>query len=422
MKRIFRAISTPTARSSAVFYFGSFGLSIFRYLFHLILLRLLAPAAYGEFLSYLSLIYLLGIPTGTIATVIIKYVAEFKGKDDKVSINLFFHYLLRTVTPIAVFLGIALIFLSGPLSFIFKANSLAFIVLGISVFISLYQTIIGSYLVAYQKFVFQTIVGFAGVLVTIVLSIFFIRLGFGATGAVIGQLLGSVATSVIIFLNVRPSVYPKIVIKKSPHFSLGGLMGYSFIYALGTMSLISTDILMVRALFDPHLSGIYSALSILGRMILFGLTPLVALVLPIAAHRHAASGSARSILMKLGAVVLLFGATGAGIFSLFPTLIIRVLSGSAYLEAAPFLSIFAFTMVFFALSQFILSYLMAIGRPRANIFLLVATIAQPILFYVFRGSFPLVIWSNFGLHLLLTTFLIVFLLSRNDHKVFHPSR
>ena len=93
MKRIFRAISTPTARSTAFFYFGSFGLNVFRYFFHLILLRFLAPAEYGEFLSYLSLTYLLGIPTGTIATVITKYVAEFKGKGDKTSINLFFHYL-----------------------------------------------------------------------------------------------------------------------------------------------------------------------------------------------------------------------------------------------------------------------------------------------------------------------------------------
>jgi len=415
MKRIFRAISTPTARSTAIFYFGSFGLSVFRYLFHLILLRFLAPAEYGEFFSYLSLTYLLGIPTGTIATVITKYVAEFKGKGDKTSINLFFHYLIRTVTPLAVFLGLALILLSGPLSFIFKAHSLAFIVLGISVFISLYQTIIGSYLVAYQKFVFQTVLGLVSILLTIVFSILLIKFGFGATGAVIGQLLGSVVTSIIIFLNIRPSVYPKIVTKNPPHFSLGGFMGYSFIYALGTMSLISTDVLMVRALFNPHLSVIYSSLSILGRMILFGLTPLISLVLPMASHRQSAFGSAKTILIKLGSVTVIFGIVGAGIFSLFPTLIIRILSGAAYLEAAPFLSVFAFTMVFLALSQFILAYLLALSHPRATLLLLSATVIQPFLFYVFRGSFSLVIWSNFAIHLLLLSSLIFFLFSRTKH-------
>src|SRR3989339_16918 len=409
MKRIFRAISTPTARSTAFFYFGSFGLNVFRYFFHLILLRFLAPAEYGEFLSYLSLTYLLGIPTGTIATVITKYVAEFKGKGDKTSINLFFHYLIRTVTPIASFLGLALIFLSGPLSHVFKAHSLALIVLGISVFIS-------PYLIAFQKFTFQTVLGLVSTFLTILFSIGLISLGFGATGAVIGQLLGSVVTSLIIFLDLRPSFYPKVVTKKPPHFSLGGFMGYSFIFALGTMSLMSTDILMVRALFNPHLSGIYSSLSILGRMILYGLTPLISLVLPIASHRQAISGTAKNILIKLGSVTVLFGLIGAGIFSMFPTLIIRILSGVAYLEAAPFLSVFAFTMVFFALSQFILSYQMAISRPRATLLLLAATLTQPVLFYIFRGSFSLVIWSNFTVHLLLLSSLLFFLFSRvNNH-------
>jgi O-antigen/teichoic acid export membrane protein len=401
MRRIIKALYTPTARSTAIFYFGSFGLSIFRYLFHLILLRFLAPAEYGEFLSYLSLIYLLGIPTGTIGTVITKYVAEFKGKDDKASINLYFHYLIRTFTPVSLVLGISLILLSGPLASVFKAHSLAFVILGISVFISLYQTIIFSYIAAFQKFIFQTIVGLAGVIVTIVISIFLIRLGFGATGAVIGQIAGTLATTLLVYLNIKSSVNPKLIINKPTSFSMGGFMGYSFLYALGTMSLISTDVLVVRALFDPHLSGIYSALSILGRMILFGLTPLVALVLPMASHRYAASGSAKSILVKLGTVIILFGVIGAGIFSFFPALIIRVLSGSAYLEATPFLSIFAFTMVFFALSQLILAYFMAIGRPQANRLLLVATLVQPLMFYVFRSSFGLVIWTNFGLHLVL---------------------
>jgi len=196
---------------------------------------------------------------------------------------------------------------------------------------------------------------------------------------------------------------------------LGGFMGYSFIYALGTMSLISTDVLMVRALFNPHLSGIYSSLSILGRMILFGLTPLISLVLPMASHRQSAFGSAKTILIKLGSVTVIFGIVGAGIFSLFPTLIIRILSGAAYLEAAPFLSVFAFTMVFLALSQFILAYLLALSHPRATLLLLSATVIQPFLFYVFRGAFSLVIWSNFAIHLLLLSSLIFFLFSRTKH-------
>lgn len=408
-RRLLKAISTPTAKSSAIFYFGNFINSIFRYLFHLVLLRFLVPAEYGEFLSYLSLIYLLNIPMGTIATVITKYVSEFKGKDDDTSINLFFHFIIRKFTPVSLVIGALLVLLSGPLANLFKASSTAFIILGISVLISLYQSVLNSYVIAFQKFVFQTLVGLLGVLITIIFSVVLIKAGFGATGAVVGQILGGIIPSLIIFLNLKPSIYPALATKKPVTFSLGSFMGYSFLFALGTMSLISTDVLMVRILFDTHTSGIYSSLSILGRMILFGLLPLVSLVLPIASHRHAATGSAKSILIKLGSVIVVFGVIGAGIFTLFPSLIIRVLSGAAYLEAATYLPVFAFTMVLFVLSQFLLSYLMAIGKPKANLLLLITTLLQPILIIISGSSLSGVVMANFGLHLVLFSLLITLL-------------
>ncbi|HSV94381.1 MAG TPA: hypothetical protein VLH94_00175 [Spirochaetia bacterium] len=412
MKRLFRAISTPTARSSAFYYFGNFALSFSRYLFHLILLRLLVPSEYGEFLSYLSLLYLLGIPMGTIANVVTKFVANFKGKGDSISINQFFYYLLKRISPIVFILGSLLIVFSNQLATIFKAQSMAFVVLGVSIFISLFQTIVNSYIIAFQKFVYQTIVGFLGVTATILLSVFFIKLGMGATGAVLGQLVAGAITSIILFLSIRQSVIPQINQTNKTKFNLSGFTGYSFIFALGTASLISTDVLMVRAFFDSHTSGLYSSLSILGRMILFGLTPISALVLPMAAHRHAQNTSTKSIFLKLGSAILVFGIIGATIFSLFPVKVITLLSGAAYLEASPLLSFFAFSMAFLGFSQFILTYLMATGKPQANILLLLATIIQPISVYFFRNSFTNTVLANFVLQIVLFISLLLYIYSK----------
>lgn len=419
MQRLFKSLLTPTAHSSAIYYFGNFILSFSRYLFHLILLRLLIPAEYGEFLSYLSLTYLLGIPTATIGTIVTKFVSDYKGNGDSASINQFFYYLLRFLSPIVFIVGSLLILFSGSLALVFKAHSMAFVILGISVFISLFQTIITSYIIAFQKFVFQTIVGFGGVVATILLSIVFIKLGMGATGAVLGQILAGVITSIILFLSIRKSILPVVNNRKNTKFDLGRFTGYSFIFALGTASLISTDVLLVRAFFDSHTSGLYSALSVLGRMILYGLTPLCALVLPIAAHRHAQNTTTHPVFLKLGSVILLFGTIGAGIFSLFPSQIIGLLSGSAYLEAAPLLPYFAFTMVFFAFSQFILSYLMATNRPQANILLLITTILQPITFYSFRFSFSNTVHANFFLHLILFLSLSTYIFTQRLSKPKH---
>lgn len=408
MQRFLRAVTSKTAISTAIYYAGNFLLNIGRYFFHLILLRFLTPSEYGEFLSYLSLIYLLSIPMGTIANVVTKYVSEFQGRGDTKSINHFFYFLLRKVSPVAFGLGFLLIIFAVPLSNIFKAHSLAFIILGVSMFLSLFQTIIGSYLAAFQKFILQTVTGYLSVFLTIIFSVFFISLHLSATGAVLGQLLASVVVTLITFWAIKPAIIPKQKGSEEFKVDLRSFTGYSFIYSLGTMSLISTDVLLVRYLFDPVTSGIYSSLSILGRMIYFGLSPLTALALPIAAHRYASQGSARSVFIKLGSVLTLFGFIGAGIFSLFPTLIIKILSGAQYLSAAPLLPVFAFTMVFFALNQFTISYLMATGRPKANYLLLIATALQPVLYFIFRSSFLTVVWSNLFIHLGLFVLLIIY--------------
>lgn len=401
MRRFINAISTPTARSSAFFYFGSFALVFSKYIFHLVLLRLLVPSEYGEFLSYLSLTYLLGIPMGTIANVVTKFVSDFKGKEEYLSINQFFYYLLRVISPISFFLGVSLIVFSAPLASVFKAHSAAFSILGISIFISLFQTIFNSYISAFQKFIFQTVVGFVGVVITIILSVVFIKLGLGATGAVLGQLISGALISLILLIPIRKNIFPQVKTKVKPKFNLSKFTGYSFIYALGTASLISVDVLMVRALFDSHTSGLYSSISILGRMILFGLTPFSSLVLPITAHRHSQNSTTQSVFLKLGLVILVFGLLGAGLFSIFPGAIINLLSGPGYLEAAPLLPYFSFSMAFLAYSLFIISYLMATGRPQSNVFLLIATILQPIVFLVFRSSLSNIIFVNFLLQLFL---------------------
>jgi O-antigen/teichoic acid export membrane protein len=409
VKRILTYFDTPTARSSAFFYFSSIFASFFRYLFHLILLRLLAPSEYGEFSSYLSLIYILGIPTIIVSNVVVKYVSDFRGRGDDVSINQLFYFLLYKLSFITFPLGLLLIIFSTPLALLFKAHSLAFVVLGVSMFISVFQTIIGSYVFAYQKIVFVTIIGFVNVIVNILLAVIFIKLGFGATGVIVAQILAGILTTIVSIFQIYKVIFPRINFKSIPNFNFFGFIGYSFIYAVGTSMLISTDIILVRIFFDSHISGLYSSLIILGRMILFGLTPLISLVFPISAHRHAKSYKTNSIFAKLGLVILFFGLGAASIYSIFSDFIVSKMS-LAYIESAIWLPYVAFGMAFFAFSQFIISYLMATSRPQASILLLVATIVQPVLIYVLRGSFDNVIFGNFGLQFTLFLMLSLYVI------------
>lgn len=400
MKRFLGLLSTPTARSSAFYYFGNFTIGIGRYFFHLLLLRLLLPSEYGEFLAYLSLLYILGIPNTAVSNLVVKFVAEFKGKHDHHSINRLFYYLVKKLAPISLALGGLMVFFANPLSSIFKAHPTAFVILGLSLFIGLLSTIIRSYLLAFQRFVAHILIGFLDISVTLIFAYIFIKIGLSATGAVLAQILsGVISLSVCLYL-IRREILP-ISAKTNRKFNLSSFTGYSLMFAIGSLSLISSDVLLVRYYFSEHLSGIYSSLSVIGRIIYFGLGPLIGLVLPIASHRHAATGSSKGVFLKLGSVIITFGLLATLLFAIFPSLIMRTLSGANYLEGAALLPFFALSMLFFSFSMFILSYLMAIGKPKFNLYLLAATISQPLIVFLFHQSLNQVVGSNLILEFVL---------------------
>lgn len=400
MRRFIKSFLTPTARSTAFYYFGNFAVSGGRYFFHVLLLRLLLPSEYGEFLAYLSLLYILGIPNATVSNVVVKFVSEFRGKNDHHSINELFYYLIGKLTPLSLSFGIILILLSGPLSIALKAHPTAFVILGASLFISLLSTVIKSYLLAFQHLVSQIVIGFIEILSTLGLAYVFISMGLSATGAVLAQIIAGIIGVIISFWIIKKEVLPAIL-KTKRSFSLRSFTGYSLIYAVGSISLLSTDVLLARYFLTEHLSGIYSSLAVIGRTIYFGLGPLIGLVLPIASHRHSLLGTARSVFVKLGGVILTLGITATGIFVLFPNFIISSVSGANYLEATDYLPLFAITMLFFSLNIFLINYLMAIGKPRINIYLLIATIVQPVLISFFHNSLGQIVWSNLFVELVL---------------------
>lgn len=391
---------TPTAKSTAFYYLGNFAVSSGRYFFHILLLRLLLPSEYGEFLAYLSLLYILGIPTATVGSVVMKFVSDFRGRNDHRSINELFYYLIEKLTPPSLAIGIILIIFSSQLSVSLKAHPTAFIILGCSLFISIISTVIKSYLIAFGHLTAQIVIGFIEIVSTLGLAAIFITLGFSATGAVLAQIVAGIIGAIISFLVIKNEVLPSIL-KTKRKFYLRSFTVFSLIYALGSISLISTDVILARYFLSEHLSGIYSSLAVIGRTIYFGLGPLIGLVLPIASHRHSLSGTSKSVFIKLGGAILVLGVITTSIFVLFPNLIISFVSGANYTEAANYLPIFAVSMFMFSINLFLVNFLMAIGKQKVNLFLLCATVIQPTLLSFIHTSIYQFVWINMAVQFLL---------------------
>lgn len=408
MIRYIRSLKTPSVRNSGVYYLGSLIGNFGGYLFHLILLRLLTPAIYGEFLTYVSFLYLLAIPSGTISVFVTKYIANRHGKNNVLAINNFFYLILGKIIAPLTTIGILVIIFAPSLSVLFKANPSAFIVLGLNVVISLLSSVIRSYVLAFQHYFFNTAVVVSETLIKIILAYFFIMLGYGATGGVLALLITSLTSLVICFLKIKPALIPKLSKKTKTKIKLRRIFTNSFIYSAGFLSLMSTDVILVRLYFDTHTSGLYSGLSMLGRMIFYGTTPLAGFLLPFVANRYAKKQKTKIVFLKLGIVTTILGVIGLSIFTLIPEKIIIIISGSNYLENIPLLPKFSLTMFFFSINYFILTYLISINRSQANWILLIGTLLQVILIQIFHQTISQIININLIIQIYLLISLILF--------------
>jgi len=408
MGRLHKLAKSASVRTSAIFYFGSLVSNISGYLFHLILIRLLAPAAYGEFLTYISFLYLLAIPSSTIGVFVTKYVADCYGKNDTVRINKFFYLVLQKIIVPFSAIGLLTILAAPLLSSLFKAHSIAFVVLGISVIVSLLASIIRSYALAFQYYVESTIVTIAEALTKIILAFILIRLGLAATGGVIALLATSLIGLLLYFYKIKPAILPRIEKTVNINIDLRKIFTYALIYSAGILSLMSVDVILVRLFFDPHTSGLYSGLSMLGRIIFYGTTPLVGMLLPFVTNRFAKKQTTKPVFLKLGLTTVFFGSVGLFAFTVKPALFITLISGNNYLENVLLLPKFSLYMFIFSVNYFILTYLMSVNRPQANWLLLLASISQALFIFCFHQSLLQIIDINLIIQICLLISLSLF--------------
>jgi O-antigen/teichoic acid export membrane protein len=416
-KKIVSKVTTKNAKNTLVHYLGSFIVSTANYLFHLLLIRLLLPSQYGEFLSYLSFLYIITIPAGTLNLIVSKHVSSFRGQGDKRSINIFFYWILKKTFVPALLLAFIIILSAGQLSTLLKARPTAFYVLSLSLLTSFGESITSSYLLAFQKFVTNLKVSLSGILLKITLAFLFVRFGLGATGGVVAILFASITSISLGLYALKRHVYPPLKLTKKVNFNIKKFTFYSLIFSTGMLSLISLDMLLVRYFFNPHLSGIYASLSTLGKMIYFGITPLSMLAMMIVSNRHSASQNTKTVISKLSLLALTLGLIGVSIFAFFPDRVILILSGPQYLEGSRYLPFVAFSMFLFGLSNLILTSLFAVEKPKASILLLVACLLQPLLIGIFHQDLIQVIMINLTLHL----FLFLSLLSYYTISIKRPS-
>lgn len=380
-------LTHPFFSGSAIMVVGTNFANFLAYIYHVVVGRVLEPAKYGELAATISLLGLFTVSFTFFSVVVVKFISAAR----EVEIERILSWFTKRATVLAITLGTIFFLFSSYISrFLhvdYKVVSLVGPILTFSVFTLVFRSVLQGRLKFYEV-VISTNVEMLG---RLILGVLLIYLGLSVFGAFLGILISVVLSLIVTRYFLREYRILGVIEKFSDGKKVFSYAAPIFLASLATNSFFSTDVILVKHFFEPHLAGIYASLSTLGKIIFFGASPVASVMFPMVSKRHSAGLSYKrifnlSLLLTAGiSVGVLF------IYLFFPELAIKLLYGNKYIEAAPNLFVFGLFMTIFTISSLILNFYLSKSVTSVTFFAVGAAFLQALGIWFFHDSIQTVI-------------------------------
>ena len=227
-------------------------------------------------------------------------------------------------------------------------------------------------------------------IVKLLFAVFFIKIGFGVTGA-----LNSITVSNLLCLIFAAQILGKTL--KSIETGEGRPVNVNFkeIYlyilpvSLATLSFViltHVDLILVKHFFAPIEAGYYSIAQTIGKMVLFIPVAVCMVMLPKVVNSYAKKEETLSYLKHSTLYIIALVVLSALVLLFFPEMLLKVLTGKVYIQSLPLIRRYAFSMGFFAISFNFLLYYLSLSRPKYLIPFLAALLIETVIIYFWHSS------------------------------------
>jgi len=332
---ISKVLKSNFFRSSLTFSIASFVVSVIGYIINLLIARTFSLANYGEYMTSMSYVLFLSVPITTFGMIVTQRIGKeivLKRKALASTIEKWLIVELKThsslLTVLAVAFGI-LVYYKGNL----EVSAILFIIT--TLFLTLFQIFYVASLQAFKNFFM------AGLLLVII---------FG------GKLILSIGVIFIspniinIFIAFVVSLFVGLIIgrkmirnngnstKPEQTYKFLNIFKYlkrknlliTLITTLGLVGLGNIDLILVKKFLPADQAGLYSSISLLGKIILYVATPLSQVAFSYFTGSDSKHNSAK-ILFLLSVAYLFIGGASTLIYFFYPDLIISIIFGSKFL-------------------------------------------------------------------------------------------
>jgi len=364
------------------------------YFFHLITGRMLGPADYGVLESVISSLYILGIIPQSVSLILVKYISIANGKGQQDAVSSFYYWSRSRLFLFGICVTIVLLLLIPYwVGFLKLQNNLFLIVSILSFSIALLLVHLRSYFNGKLDFLSYNINTIIEVVLKIVFSVILMAMGLSILGVLLGMVGASIISYLISVSFVRLENAKKIVkFVKTRELIKDYIPTLAVIFSM--TSLFSNDILLVKHFFTSHETGIYAAVSVLGKIVFFASSSLIAVMFPLVVNKFAKGEKYHHTLFLTFMLVFLSSSSICLIYYFFPETILGLLFGHKYTEGKEILFIFGVFITIYALCNVLANFFLSIGKNRVAILTLIASIGQAIMIYYYHQSLRVVIYDS----------------------------
>ncbi len=330
------------------------GVSGLNFIFHVLISRLLGPSQYGAFSAVLNIISVLAVPLGAVQLA----VTQATGRG-QVS--------LRSLTLKAALWGVAAVAATEALSpltnsFLSLNSPFANLAMGLWIPLAVVGAVLQGALLAELRFAPVAVASFVGGgVLRLVSGALLVSAGCGVAGAVAATVVGQAFTTGVLLVVARREVFarglkPVVISLRDTVLSIGALAG--------TTTLSGVDVFLARHFLDHVAAGFYAAGATAGHIALFLPGALVTVAFPKLVAAARTGISVRKTLTETLGMVAVVGLATFGVLALMPGVVVDVLFGRKYAEAAGLIGIIGLTSVFLGLVS-VLTYFYVARRSAA---------------------------------------------------------
>ncbi len=337
-------------KNSFLYIVGSLLVGILGYFFHFLVSKRLSISEYGELQSLLAVYSILGVFGSALSYFVTKHASVFAKFKDYGANKEFISFVIKKSVKIT-FLLLLLFLLILP--WIHNVLHLSgFLGLFYVILATCFGFILSIYLAdlsAFEEFSLFIIISFAAALFKLICGVFFAsifaRAEYVAISFIISSLISLFIAEQLTYQKIfkKHSETPKKLWKE--YFSdvdFNKIILPTFLFSVLFVFIMNIDVILVKNITTAEITGYYGALSLLGKIIFWINSAIIAVTLPKAyAEGNEGRRPNGKIILRTYTSIIFIGVIGIFLSMFWSKLIIGYVFGSQYLVVASMLWLFS---------------------------------------------------------------------------------